>query len=183
MAKNISPKTALSNAFVELRARLEEIEPQLAWQSWDQATEQGYALQKKLIRRRDQISLTITQLEEHISRKRERKDGRKAETGSRLLLCICPECEYRMRVSFMCITRAIPTCPDKNCGMFQEPMDHEEPESYNPDKAREYDLERYHANAIKETYGEVKEERLETFEDTFADLPGAGDLSDIKVRQ
>lgn len=137
MAKKIDKKVGIYLALEEMRARVSELEELGTWTSWDMATEIGHAKDLKRLRRLDQARKTVEQIVRFIEKKRTRKDGRKAETGSRLLKCCCQSCGYIVRASFMCIARAIPECPDPNCEGYREPMDHEEPESYNPNMMRD----------------------------------------------
>lgn len=130
-------KNTLANAFEQVRHQITELSDSLMWQSWADATENGYAASLKKRRKLAQMEILVRDLGALVQGKmRVRKDGRRNEQGSRLLLAMCPECEYRIRVSAMCLLMGVPTCPVEDCKRFGAPFDYSIPEQHEENMER-----------------------------------------------
>lgn len=137
----------MGNLFQSVSNRVKDLREELDnWHTWPTAETNRQTIKQTARLEHDEKTLAfLAELTE--SKAKRRADGRKTETGSRLLLCLCTECEYRMRVTFIHIARAIPICPDPECPKFQQPMEHEMPNvsggEYNENMARNYAPEKY----------------------------------------
>lgn len=133
-ARRISIKKAvLSNVFEALRAAVTEAEARLdSWKEWPTAQTAYRARiehQKVLHNRailRDMENMVSGKGEGRVRKLRADSTGGSLEKQtSRLRLVVCPECEYKARITSMWIEIGIPKCPNPDCGSFDQVMSQE----------------------------------------------------------